>query len=500
MTDIEKRQNSTTIGNMKLFTSPVILLLSFLLCYHITTAQEVIYTKYEKFDFRTGEFSVVGKVGEKLYVYRGSAEGYYIDAYDNKMQRQATVVLDFLPKRVFGTKFITYSDKLLVFYQDSESGEVVQYAAMLDVDGRLLKKPIKIDAVKVSFLGGRSGLFSYSVSPNKEHIVVYGVSTDDNKLQAHVVWLDDNLNKQTASAPVFEAENRISFGQGIVNNSGKFFLPAYTPYGSKEYADNVWLLSLGTGASNFVPAAMPLGEMFASGTYMELSRTDDMIYIGGFYSDKKNGHFEGIIYTHYDVNSNSFEEFKTIAFSDKIRSATGERNKKRAFNDYQVRQLIVRNDGGFVMIAEDYFVAIRNNYNSGFGFYSWYYPTMSASVREYFYGDVMAISCNGEGHAEWAEFIRKRQYSQQDGGLFSSYALVNTGGALGFLFNDFNLSRSTIQLVGLEADGQLKINPLIGAGIDAPDWLPKSGKQVSANEYVVPCLKRNQICFAKVVF
>src|SRR5690606_15000030 len=175
-------------------------------------------------------------------------------------------------------------------------------------------------------------------------------------------------------------------------------------------------------------------------------------------------------------------------------------NKKRAFNDFQVRQLIVRNDGGFVLIAEDFYISTRNSYNQGFGYYSWYYPTMSATVREYNYGDILAISCNAEGTPEWAEFVRKNQYSQEDGGLFSSYALINTGGSLGFLFNDFNMNRSKIQLASMDEGGRATVSSIPGFTSEDPDWLPKSGKQVSAKEFVVPCLKRNQICFAKVVF
>lgn len=97
---------------MKLRFIPVLLVL--LLMSAGVFAQEVLYTEYEKFDFRSGEFSVVGKVGNKLYVYRGSSEGYYLDAYDDNMHRLATVILDFLPRRCYGTKFITYKDRMVV--------------------------------------------------------------------------------------------------------------------------------------------------------------------------------------------------------------------------------------------------------------------------------------------------------------------------------------------------------------------------------------------------
>ncbi len=485
---------------MNLYRIPALILIAVAFTLSSLYAQQIIYSPYDKFDFRTGEFTVAGKVGGVLYVYRGSADGYYLDAYNDAMQRQATVILDFLPRRSFGTKFITYNDKIIVLHQVTESGRVVQYATLLDAKGRIQKGPLEIDEAKASFLGGRSGLYNYAVSYNKKQIVVFGVNTKGAEMNARMIWLDDELNKKSVTEAAFTADNNITFGEGVVNDAGQFLLPVYTPYGARDYADRVWLLGMEEGGKDFHPVEMPMNGLFTAGTYMELSRTGDRIYIGGFYSDRKNGNFEGIIYTYYDVAEKAFKEFKTIGFSERMRNATGERNRKRAFNDYQVRQLIVRNDGGFVLLAEDFFISTRNSYNQGFGYYSWYYPTMSASVREYNYGDILAISCNGNGEPEWAEFIRKIQYSQEDGGLFSSYALINTGGALGFLFNDFNTNRSKIQLASLDATGKVSVSSLTGYNNEDPDWLPKSGKQVSAKEFVVPCLKRNQICFAKVVF
>lgn len=486
---------------MKLHRIPLALTVALLLCTAVVShAQEVIYSKYDKFDFRTGEFSVVGKVGARTYVYRGSSEGYYLDAYDTEMKRLATVILDFIPRRSFGTKFITYPGKIIVFYQVTESSKVIQYGAVLDETGRLMKRPRQIDEVKSSFLGGRSGLYSYAVSQNKQYIAVYGAGTKNTELNARVLLLDTGLNKLYTKQTSFSADNNISFGEGVINDAGEFFLPAYTPYGSRQYADRIWLLALQQESKNFEPVELPMNGLFAAGTYMEMANAGNRIYLGGFYTDKKNGNYEGVIYTYYDIAEKAFTEFKTIAFSERMRIATGERSKKRAFNDFQVRQLIVRNDGGFVLIAEDFFITTRSGYNNGFGYYSWYYPAMSASVREYNYGDILAISCKATGEPEWAEFVRKVQYSQEDGGLFSSYALINTGGTIGFLYNDFNMSRSKVQLATIDGEGKIIQAAMSNNKSDEPDWLPKSGKQVSAKEFVVPCLRRNQICFAKVVF
>jgi hypothetical protein len=103
------------------------------------------------------------------------------------------------------------------------------------------------------------------------------------------------------------------------------------------------------------------------------------------------------------------------------------------------------------------------------------------------------------GAKEWHTFLRKDQYSQEDGGMFSSYSMMNSGGGLGFLFNDFNSSRSRIQLSTISADGKMETGYMDAGNHDDPDWLPRSGKQVDNKEIIVPCLRKKQICFAKIV-
>lgn len=476
-----------------------VLLLNILFCVQLN-AQEVIYSPFNKIDFRSGSFSVVGNVGERTYTYRGSYEGYYLDAYNADMEHLATVILDFLPRRVFGVKFVTFSDKILLLYQKNDGRDVVQYGVMLDEMGRMAQKPMEIDRLDVGFMDGNRNLYSYAISKNKEHIVVYATGTRSEDLNLKAIWLDNLLNKQSTTETEFSGDNRIDIGQAIVDDDGKFFLPVYTPLGSRDYADRVWLLSLSIGAKDFVESELPVGELFAAGLYIKVDRGDDRLYVGGFYSDKKNGHFEGVIYAYYDKVELEFKDFKAIPFSERLREATGERSKKRAFNDYKVKELIVKNDGGFVMIAEDFFITTRSGYSSGYGYYSWYYPTMASSVREFNYGDIIAISCDGNGKPEWTKFIRKYQYSQEDGGIFSSYGLVNSGGEIGFMFNDFSMNSSRVTIASLDIEGNLKSKNLDEHIVNNTDWLPRSGKQISSNEFVVPCLKRNEISFVKIVF
>ncbi|MBS1774235.1 MAG: hypothetical protein JST82_15360 [Bacteroidetes bacterium] len=459
-------------------------------------AQEILYSPYEDYDLRSGTYAVIGKVGELNYVYRGSSQGYYLDAYNDSMQKTATVVLDFINGKVYSTKFIAYQDKIVFLYQSVDGARVTLFGVLLDERGRMIKRPVRLGETKLRLFGSLRDYFGIAVSENRKHIAVYELDDRATKFDASCTWLTDSMTIAGKAHTSFVAENEIREGDAVIDNDGKLYLPVYTPIGSREYADQVWLLTMSKGDKKFTSHELPLNALYASGIYMKMDTATSRISIGGFYSDKKNGNYEGVLIGYFDIAADAFIAPKYVAFDDDLRAFAGGRKSKRTFDDYKMRHLIIKNDGGFVMIAEDYFVTSRN-YSQGWG-YSFYYPTMSSTVREYHYGDIMALSYDADGHGQWRSFIRKEQVSQEDDGQFSSYALINTGGSLGFLYNDFNFSRSRIQLATIAGDGKVSINALYAG--DAADWIPRSAKQVASREVIVPCFRKKQICFAKIVF
>jgi hypothetical protein len=322
------------------------------------------------------------------------------------------------------------------------------------------------------------------------------------------VWIDDELGNLKRGSATFKTDNDLAHGAGILDNNGNFYLPAFTPTGTRSFADQLWILSLPKAGRRFFSRELPLNNLYATSTFMKLDNMNERIYASGFYSDKKNGNYEGVIYAYYDLQDSAWHNRKTIAFDENLRNATGERNKRRAFNNYQVKQMIIKKDGGFVLVSEDFYVT-TNARAGAFGgpgspywgsYWGAYGMGMPQQVREYNYDDIFALSYDASGNREWHAFVRKSQYSQEDGGIFSSYGLINTGGSLGFLYNDFDSRSSKIQLATVNPEGKVDMQSLAKGTAADPDWLPRSGKQVGLREVVVPCLRKRQICFAKIIF
>ena len=463
-------------------------------------AQEVTYSQYDKYDYRNDDYAVVGMTGGHMYTYRNTSDGALLDAYDDSMNKTATILLDFFPDKIYQTRFISYPDKIIILYQALESNKVVQYAALLDDKGRLKNKPVQLGEVKTGLLGATKTYFSSSVSENKKMILIYRANDKGKEIDFDGKWLDDNLTIVKRSHTSYNTDNTVQHGELNIANDGVIYMAAFTPVGSENYADQFWIMTLAPGAVKFDAKELALQSKFAASGYMKVDNVNNRVYFGGFYSDKKNGSYNGIIYAAYDIPTGTFTTNKFIPFDQDLIKAAGARRHNHTFDNYEVKQLIVKNDGGFVLISEVHFVTTRSNYTPGLGYYSYYNPYMTTMVHEYHYNDIMALAYNKDAVREWGSYIPKEQYSQEDGGVFSSYALLNTGGSLAFLFNDFNTAHSRIQLATLAADGKTDIHSFTAEGNDYPDWLPRSGKQVAARVLVVPCFHKKQICFAKVVF
>lgn len=465
-------------------------------------AQRVLYSDFSDFDLRNSTVAVIGKLNGTLFTFRSLGKDHFLETYNDSMDHIATIVLDFFPDKVSNIRFINYSDRMLVLYQQQSGTRITQYAAMLDSKGILQKNPLKIDENRAGFFGSsESEFFLSAVSENKEHLVIYRADTKGKHLQFDACWLD--VGKMRVSKRVslkYKGGNVLDCGQALLSNQGDFFLPVYTIIGSRSYSDEYTMLTIKSGENVFRFTPLNLEGHFLEYPFQKINNQNGSIYLASFYSDEKNGNNEGVAAATFDLQSLAFTDRALIPFEDQMRGDTKGKRRERAFNQFRINQLIIKNDGGFLVAAEEYYVTTQSTYMPGLGFYSYYYsPVMSQTIREYHYNDILVLSYDAAKKEQWHTFLRKEQYSQEDDGIFSSYALLNTGGGLGFLFNDFDARRSRIQLNSVNADGTVQVGFMDSGASDDPDWLPREGRQVDTREVVIPCLRRKQICFAKIV-
>ncbi len=169
-------------------------------------------------------------------------------------------------------------------------------------------------------------------------------------------------------------------------------------------------------------------------------------------------------------------------FTDELRAIakSSESSVKMAFNDYFIKNIVVEKDGGYLVVSEADYTTSRGSqfnrwdylyggYNPGYSpmdyYYSPYYNPYSrygypnTSVR-YYAENIMILSFDKDGNMEWSNIVPKTQYDDESDNLIS-FNMMNTGGQLFFLYNQYEKRTLLLNNQSVSPDGKLTPVPYL---------------------------------------
>jgi len=255
-----------------------------------------------------------------------------------------------------------------------------------------------------------------------------------------------------------------------------------------------------------------LKDKFITDMQIGVTKTGDII-CGGFYSSKGTYSIKGTFYLKVDANSKEIKNENYKEFEkDFLEQFMSEKkaDKGNELYEYDLDKIVLREDGGAVLIAEQYFVQIVTTYSTVNG------VTTSYTTYYYYYNDIIVININSDGSIAWAKKIPKKQVSTNDGGFYSSYAVSITKDKLYFIFNDNpkNLNNTTDKLnnyrpgnkesltvlVSVDGNGEIEKEALFNVTEAETIIRPKVCEQTNPNEMIIYGQKGKMQRLAKITF
>ena len=253
-----------------------------------------------------------------------------------------------------------------------------------------------------------------------------------------------------------------------------------------------------------------LGDLFITDMKIVLNDLGELI-CGGFYSESGTLNIDGSYFLKINLESNEiiFENVKEFGLDVITQNMTDKqkekvkrreaRGKDEEYFQYDLKDIILLENGGAILIGEQYFFRIAK------------YKDSQGNLRttyHYFYNDIIVISINAQGQIAWTERIAKRQHTINDGGFYSSFSLAIVNDQLNFVFNDNiknliprkamigkakgavyvfsrNSKTSTAALVQIDSDGRQVREALFNAKETEVLIRPEVSEQVSNREIVV---------------
>jgi hypothetical protein len=354
------------------------------------------------------------------------------------------------------------------------------------------------------------GHFSWSLSDNKSKFLLlytyftegrqtYDLHVFNNKLQK--LWTKKNC--------VPHAANPFAIEQYEIDEEGNVYILSTSfkekrrekRKGTPDYTYHLTTYKQQGKEEQSYGIGLP--GKFLTDIRIKINREQDIIG-GGFYAEEGTYNLEGSYFFSIDGNSSevvakSAEPFapdfleeaeKPVAISTKKSAGT---RQLRQFG-YRLNDILLRNDGSAVLLGEKYSLETQSSIKKNiFG------KTKTRSNYVYDYKNIIVVSINREGEAEWSRKIRKQQHSVNDGGLYSSYRLKMVNGKLYTIFNSQQLpekglfsrwslragATSNVVVVCVSRDGQLKASLLPELNKLNLRLLPQVGMDISEGGLVL---------------
>lgn len=487
---------------------------------------------------------IVGSDDSGIYVIKRKGKGlysinadYFLEHYNKEMTKTNSVELELKEgKKDKNYEFIAdYNNKLYLFssFRNQKIKKKFLFVQSINKNDLSINDDIKKIA-EIDFSGKskrNSGNFNYVISRDKSKLLTYyNLPYDKNeneKFGFHV--FDSSLNEIWAKQISLPYEDQL-FGVEDYNidNNGNVHLLG-TVFNEKRRTkrdgkpnyryENLSYYNNGTELKKY-----PIEIEGKFITDMEIAINDDQdIICAGFYSDEgafsiKGSYFLKISKDTKEIISESYKEFGIDFITQNLTKRKEKKAKRKnakgknvELYKYALDDIIIKEDGGAVLIGEQYFVVVTTttmtNANGGI---------TTTTTYTYHYNDIIVINISPEGEIEWTEKVAKKQRTSNDRGFYSSYITTVVKDKLYFIFNDnvnnleykgegkietFKKEKNAIiTIVEVNAQGKQTKQSLFTKKEAEILARPKVSQQISDNEVILIGEGKKTHRFAKVTF
>jgi hypothetical protein len=491
--------------------------------------QQITYSEPDKDDSRTLNFEIVGKMNGNVLIYKNYRDLHFMSVYNDDMKMIEKNRLDFMPDKVIDVELVQYPDVVYLFYQYQKHN--IQYAmvAKLNEHGKKQGDPILLDTTNINTVNNLK-VYTFLASENKQQLLVYKIANKNDKLHILTTLLfNKELTLQHRSRILVPMPERNDFlTEFAVDNEGDLICIRGSGTAQNDNINKISLLSKAALTDMVIARDLKVSGIYLDDIRLKIDNVNKHYLVTSFYSKIRRGNVDGLYYSLWDkVQEKELATMNTIFTPEFRADAKTEGNTKEAFNDFFLKNIVLKKNGGFFIAAEAAYSSSRGNtlsrwdYLNGSPYYSsmysptdyysnysnlGYYPWSRSNsylnnntVTRYFADNVVLLSFDPNGKMEWSNVIRKAQFDDNTDN-YIGYGVVASGDKAHFIFNIQDKRTMTMTDQSLYPDGQLDRNPTFKNLDRGYEFMPRYSKQIGLRQIIVPCQFRGSTCFVKVEF
>ena len=444
----------------------------------VTISQEVILKD-------ESAYSLLGKVDDHILLLKNKSYAQELSIYDEGLTFIQSVLIDLEENREYllGVTRSDYDFTIIYTYRDRD----VRYvkASKFNKNGNLLFT----DTIETLPNELMDGYYELKASENERYVVLYEFSRD-RSIKLHLYDCQEMKVVRLNEIEVDEISARRDFRSIEVSNKGDIFI-VFERYGYKFRLSDHYLHMLELNRDgNVYESKIPMNDRYKIDVKIIVDNFNNQTKLVGLYGSEFDNVSEGYFIS--DLN-----HIKYVPYSNDREDIIINQNVHlmHGLENYRLMDVVLRQDGGTVLVIEKNLEFFRSSPygRDPLGGYR-------TGIVDYIAEDILVINAMPNGEIAWKSILPKRQVSQDDNGVYSSYFLFQTDSKLHFIFNDEIKTNNTVSEYVLNPIGVYERNAVLSTVNQKLKLRIKSAIQTSANTFLMISERNNRLNIVKVKY
>lgn len=491
------------------------------------------------FNDRLGGFSIIGSTKNSTYGISAKSSEITIYEIGNNGNLNKSVDFKVTPYRELKrhiSKSIIVKDQIYLFFEATDKKSNTHLLLMEELNMNTLLPQGKITKIdEISFEKRRNqGTFTIVRSNDKSKILLYKdlpYEKDANEKYELTVF-DEKMNKIWNSPIEMPYNDKdLAIQSVFIDNDGDVVVSAkkWNDIKSKDisrserkanyYYDYI-LLFVGNKGKEIKEFQLDIEKKWITDAKFRL-QDDGKVVAGGFYSEKSGYGIKGVFFVSIDKTTQKLSKYSLKEFSvDFLYAKMSEKQKAKAVKkeeegkgrgllEFTFRELVLREDGGILLMAEQNYVVVNCTTDPRTG--------TQRCTYTYYYNDIVVINVSPSGDIEWTNWVPKRQVSGSP--YYLSYDLHVSNSKMYFVFNDNiknyqlpkdelikkmfafnNFKKGVLTVVTMDLSGNQEREVIAVKDKDGLFFVPNVGRQIDSDESIIFFQKKNKKRFTLLNF
>ncbi|MEM1326627.1 MAG: hypothetical protein AAGI23_11765 [Bacteroidota bacterium] len=444
-------------------------------------------------------YQLIGELQDQYLLFQDEDHEFFVQAYDSdlRMTWDKEIKLDKRRPEILDIIATPDQEHFYVVYQHRYKGDLILKAHQYDAGANL------VDSTIIYNLGTTFTTQFYQTVTSQDRSKVLTFTEHNNgEIEAYAFDLEKMEFLWETS---FQPDNLILSRdphQIVMTNEGEMYyiiLKHNYRSRSKDHIYDVYHQSnLSTSIGHF---EINLADRLTYDVYFEYDDLNGQLIAGGLYSDKNLAWARGYFLLRVSNDRTANHRIDFYDFDESLIQDFLERDapsKIKGIFDAQLQDIILRQDGGILMVLEKIRTTERGY--GGLPTRPVYSPTINSitSSTDFNFEHLMVISIHPDGEQHWENVLRKRQQSQDDGAAFSSYFIVKSPRELHFIFNDEIREENTVSEYVITGSGKAERNSVMNTENQKLRLRFMEAVQTSASELIIPSERRNRLKLVRI--